>query len=235
MRLCPNAKRIKTMFARWQRPFQAHPEIGGMPRGTSPHFSDAASVPQGMLKRSVQRVRSETQRIKKIALAGAILPDEEVQTSQSERAPGNAHKILQHDFTKKDGWIRHMASLSGSQHDQHTKILPNVSKNYRQDPSLPPRQPFPWLPIGLGHPPFTFFTAPAVPPRCFPITFIRSQGTARPVPTKPEYRALQPRFAPSSSARAAPRRRDAATVCRWNSSNLPSRPGRLNTAQINFG
>jgi hypothetical protein len=45
----------------------------------------------------------------------------------------------------------------------------------------------------------------------------------------------QLRFAPSSSASAAPSRRDASTVCRWNSIICPIRDGRLNTAQINFG
>jgi hypothetical protein len=115
-----------------------------MPCGTSSDFSNAAPVAQGMFKRSVQGVGDETKRIKKIALACAILSDEEVQASQSEGAPSDAHKILQHDFTKKCGLIAHIASFSGSPHIHHTGILPSLSKNKRSDtpagysPGCPP-------------------------------------------------------------------------------------------------
>jgi hypothetical protein len=70
-----------------------------------------------MFHRSIQAVGGETKCIEKIAFPRAVLPNEEVQASQLKRASGNAHKILQHNFTKKDGWISHIFNSSGSRYD----------------------------------------------------------------------------------------------------------------------
>jgi hypothetical protein len=64
---------------------------------SAPHIIDASTFAQGMIEGGAQRVSHKTQSIQKVALAGAIRPDEESQGAQGDITRGNALVVPEHN------------------------------------------------------------------------------------------------------------------------------------------
>lgn len=106
-----NLETVEGRSAVRQGQVESDAEVGRVSSGSPTHRLNATPVPQGLLQSGIESVRYEPQRVKEVALAGTVGPDQERQRPKVDSTPGDALVVGDGDRPNKGRHSGHRLGL----------------------------------------------------------------------------------------------------------------------------